>query len=128
MGNDWTVAAIVAKGRSSKDGKVYEQQIAGWVDGLFGLDWRANACGDAAWIISHLPTGWGVMAVCGGLEDAKAVAEELRSATDWQFTDPDDAGGRKGDIIEWEKRTKFVELIDSPANYNIPFYWSVLAA
>ncbi|HWT12281.1 MAG TPA: hypothetical protein VN231_05980 [Allosphingosinicella sp.] len=71
------------------------QVVAGWRRELFGLDFRpvwfpddVDPDGQMAWLLTHLPTGFGMMGLVMGLAGAQAVADEVAGWADWQHIDP----------------------------------------
>lgn len=66
--------------------------LGGWVrepfaiDPRFYFDERLEAM-QKGWVITHLPTGFIVRGVRGGLEQAKLVCDCLLDGDDWDFVD-----------------------------------------
>lgn len=67
------------------------QVIAGWVNGKFGLDFRAMLTDDeewdGGWVLTHLPTGMVVRRIFANLQTAQAYAGEIAAHGDWDFTE-----------------------------------------
>lgn len=65
--------------------------IAGWVNGRFGLDFRAmlndDEEWDGGWVLTHLPTGMVVRRIFSNLQTAQAYAGEIAAHGDWDFTE-----------------------------------------
>jgi hypothetical protein len=66
--------------------------IAGWINGLFALDFRVmldmNDEYRKGWVLTHLPTGFIVVKLGLDRDAAIAVADEIAACADWNFTDP----------------------------------------
>lgn len=67
------------------------QVVAGWVNGKFGLDFRAMLTDeeewDGGWVLTHLPTGMMVRRISANLQTAQAYAGEIAAHGDWDFTE-----------------------------------------
>lgn len=74
------------------------KEVAGWVKGPFGIDYRPILPADdecpAAWAITHIPTGLSVIAVRHNLEKAKEVADQFADLpVDWSSANAADFAG-----------------------------------
>ena len=53
------------------------------------MDWGINReSGKPVWVLHHLPTGWGVLAIDHEIADVMQCVDLLRSLGDWSFSDP----------------------------------------
>lgn len=77
--------------------------IAGWVKGLWALDfrvfdesrgWDDELC--SGWMLTHIPTGFCAFGILAPLPEAQEIADEIDGMADWSFTDPDGAKNLKG--------------------------------
>lgn len=69
-------------------------EVAGWVKGNFGLDYRTFIGDDdkyEGWAITHIPTGYRVGVFTAPFSYASDFVEQLEEAADWSFTDPAEA-------------------------------------
>lgn len=97
--------------------------IAGWIKGVFALDFRPfhwslwdtipDQSMPALWVVTHIPTGHGVLAVADSLDMAKAIVAELDALIDWSKVTLDSA--------KWLERRVF----DLGARYPFLIYRSV---
>lgn len=95
---DWRVGEVRSK---HPDGKAYV--LPGWVRGFFGLDYRYGD-DEAAWILTHLPTGYAAFAIQEPLRKAQQIAEEVAEWGDWDFLDPTETRRFNGRVPELRKR------------------------
>jgi len=74
----WTIGAVPI---ATQDGIT---AIPGWIGSEFGIDWRPHHHGDdPAYVITHLSTGWSIIALTANLEDVQAAADQLHVRFDW---------------------------------------------
>lgn len=72
-------------------------KIAGWISGLWALDFRAfdddsNEWVQGGWAMTHIPTGQKAFNILGlSLRQAQDVVEAIDAMAEWNFTDPSKA-------------------------------------
>ena len=98
-----------------------EREIAGWVNGVFALDFRVfredhydyDIDTFSGWQLTHIPTGFKAFGILTPLDRATKLADELASAADWNFTDPAEAKrlskvardfmeAHPNDVVRWD--------------------------
>lgn len=77
-----------------------QEQVAGWVNGLFALDFRVfdvahrrailSKC-RPGWAMTHLPTGRLTAGIVAPLAKAMEIAQEIAILGDWNFSDREKA-------------------------------------
>lgn len=124
MIDGWTAGEFIAK---TEEGA---RPIAGWVKGVFALDFRVfreSAWDDenqSGWQLTHLPTGYRVLSLLVPLDGAVSLADEFADLSDWDFTDPAEAKSRSpiacefiakhpGKVVRWA--TAHSPLMKMPA-------------
>lgn len=90
--NGWVAGEFIAK---SPGDPVTLARVAGWVKGLFALDFRAVIDDDddfigCGWMLTHIPTGYAVQKLRCSLPDAIAIAERFAACGDWNFDKVED--------------------------------------
>ena len=76
MSNDWQATSFAVKTDRG------EYLVAGWVHGLFALDFRVRDR-QPGWQLTHIPTGMQGGFIEAPLEDAFAVVAEVEALGDW---------------------------------------------
>lgn len=89
MSDGWHIGAIPFAAPSSQG--LFKAEAAGWVNGLFGLDFRMYHDEvydlDSGFQLTHIPTGYAVCAILAPLPKAKKLAEEIQAGANWDFSD-----------------------------------------
>lgn len=92
---EWCAAGFMAKTDQG------EHEVAGWVNGLFALDFRIWSAPDEwdegydrGWLLTHLPTGHQMFGIIAPLTEARQIADRVAELTDWSFDDPAAAKGK----------------------------------
>jgi hypothetical protein len=101
----WAVAPFTVWCETLDKGR-HEATVAGWVRGLFALDFRGVPSDDgepswssAGWVITHVPTGYSVFGVQAPLEQVKAVVDHMLTLGDWNFADPEGAAALRPAMV-----------------------------
>lgn len=85
--SNWKAAAIALKCDNGSGPQ--DHLVAGWVNGPFGLDFRAiwqdfDGYFVPGFVLTHLPTGYVIRQLCNvGTLEAQAIAEEILADADW---------------------------------------------
>lgn len=88
----WTAGAFDALG-VAEDGGWTPYRAAGWIKGAFALDFRPmlphvwdatpNGTPPFVWVLTHLPTQYGMCAMAAPAETAVVLADQIAAMTDW---------------------------------------------
>lgn len=67
-------------------------EVAGWISGLWALDFRGYDDEDGfvlpGWALTHIPTGYLAAAIMDSLANAQAIVALIDNLGGWDFTDP----------------------------------------
>ncbi|WP_294353348.1 hypothetical protein [uncultured Sphingomonas sp.] len=87
----WTAASFGVAG--GNEAQAYSLPVCGWTKGALGLDYRPfhweryetlpDEAAPFAWAVTHLPSGWGVVALAVVASKARTMADEIAALTDW---------------------------------------------
>lgn len=103
-----------------------QSQVAGWVSGLFALDFRVwnswdeefdEDRNDRGWVLTHLPTGFMAAGILAPLEEAKTIADRIIGLADWSFSDPAESKSRGSLLLPLRKELEG-KLIFRAATYS----------
>lgn len=77
------------------DGEQVKQPVAGWVNGVWALDFRVFDLSEGwdedlsgGWLLTHLPTGRRAFGIITPLDEAMKIADAINAMADWDFVGP----------------------------------------
>ncbi len=87
---DWVATSFEAY--VENDGSNTRHKAAGWVKGLWALDFRVFDLSEGwdeehvgGWMLTHLPTGRRTFGILAPLDEALAIADGINAMADWDF-------------------------------------------
>lgn len=91
----WAIGAVPL--RCMWQGVEQTIEVAGWIKGPFGMDFRAfqddeGEFSDPGFVLTHLATGRVVrQLIIGSISEAQHLADEILAGADWNFIEKPDA-------------------------------------
>lgn len=101
--------------------------VAGWVRGVFALDFRVfdilhtldpESELAAGWALTHLPTGYAVAGLVTPLNEAKELVERISALGDWDFTDLQKARGFSKSMAAMRDQAQGAILLNPTAVFS----------